>query len=366
MNRVAEGIFTCYTQVMKALIAMSGGVDSSVAGFCMQNQNYDCIGVTLKLFDSGGARYYHSCCSLEDINDARAVAYKLGIPHYVLNFSDDFKKYVIDNFIETYNQGQTPNPCIECNRVIKFEKLLLRTKQLDFDYLVTGHYARIEKSGSRFLLKKAFDSTKDQSYVLYMLNQEQLGSIKFPLGTMTKALVREIACEQQLVTAKKHDSQDICFAPDRSYARFIEQHTGLACPGDIIGVDGVKLGTHNGLIRYTIGQRRGLGLSFNTPKYVCKKDSVHNTITIGDEESLYTKSFIVQRMNFIACEGFDSQVRVHVKTRYLQKERPALAEQVDAECIRITFDEPQRAITPGQSAVLYDGETVIGGGIITA
>lgn len=352
---------------MKALIAMSGGVDSSVAVFCMQSNGYDCIGVTLKLFDDDTEtdKLSRSCCSLEDVNDARAVASRLGIPHYVLNFSEDFKKDVMDNFVTTYRQGKTPNPCIECNRRIKFEKLFLRTRQLDFDYLVTGHYARIEKSGSRFLLKKAVDAAKDQSYVLYMLSQEQLAGIQFPLGAMNKAAVREIAAAQQLVTAKKHDSQDICFAPDRNYVRFIERYTGIPCPkGDIISVDGVKLGTHQGLIRYTIGQRRGIGLSFNSPRYVCAKDPEHNTITIGGEESLYSQSFLVQKVNFIACECLDSPLRVQVKTRYLQKEKPAVAEQLDSERIRITFDSPQRAITPGQSAVLYDGETVIGGGII--
>ncbi|MDR2150215.1 MAG: tRNA 2-thiouridine(34) synthase MnmA [Spirochaetaceae bacterium] len=352
---------------MKALIALSGGVDSSVAAFCMQNTGYDCIGVTLRLFEDAppAPGRCRPCCSLEDVNDARAVATRLGMPHYVLNFCEDFKRSVIEPFIATYREGQTPNPCIECNRRIKFETLFLRTRQLAFDYLVTGHYARIEKSGSRFLLKKAVDTAKDQSYVLYMLNQEQLAGIQFPLGTMTKSAVREIAAAQSLATAKKHDSQDICFAPDGDYARFIEQYTGIPCPaGDIMSTEGVKVGTHHGLIRYTLGQRRGLGLSFNTPRYVCAKDPAHNTITIGGEEALYTQSLCIQRVNLIACERLTSPLRVQVKTRYLQKAAPAVAEQLEPDRIRVRFDKPQRAITPGQSAVLYEEETVIGGGII--
>jgi tRNA-specific 2-thiouridylase len=356
-----------YGMNRRAVIAMSGGVDSSVAAFLIKQAGFDCIGVTLKLFanDDIGRSKEFSCCSLADINDARNVAYHLDMPYYVLNFSDDFKDLVIRKFVETYQHGATPNPCIDCNRYIKFERLLFKAEQLDFDCIVTGHYAQIEQTGERFLLKKARDLKKDQSYVLYAMTQEQLAHSLFPLGAMTKQEVRELALNQGFVNAKKHDSQDICFVTDGDYAHFIEEFTGKpAEPGTIIDESGTVLGTHQGLIRYTIGQRRGLGLSFPEPRYVSAKSIANNTLILGKEESLYAKALTADNINLIAYASLDRPIRVHVKTRYLQAEQQAMVEQIEPDKIRIDFDTPQRAITAGQAAVFYDGDIVVGGGTI--
>jgi tRNA-specific 2-thiouridylase len=367
----------------KAVIAMSGGVDSSVAAALMLEQGYDCIGVTLKLYaneDIAASRIHRGCssgttpsvqrgcCSLADVNDARNVAFRLNMPHYVLNFTGEFRDQVIRRFIETYEQGATPNPCIDCNRYIKFDHLLLRAKQLDFDYLVTGHYARIEHDASdgRFLLKKARDGKKDQSYVLYCLTQDQLRQTLFPLGDLTKAQVREIAGAKDFVNAEKEDSQDICFVPDRDYGAFIEQYTGRTWPpGDIIGIDGKPLGKHRGIIRYTIGQRRGLGIAANEPLYAAAKSAADNTVTLGPESSLYARSLTVNGLNLIARPRLEQPLRVAVKTRYLQAGEKAVVEQTGEDTARIDFDAPQRAVTPGQAAVFYDGDYVVGGGTIT-
>ena len=346
----------------KAVIAMSGGVDSSVAAALMKDKGFRCIGVTMKLF-SGESR----CCSLADVNDARNVAFGLGIPHYVLNFQDEFGDQVIRRFVETYERGETPNPCIDCNRFIKFNLLLLRTRQIDFDCLVTGHYARIgeDRGSGRFLLRKALDAKKDQSYVLYRLSQEQLGSVRFPLGNLTKEEVRRMAEERHFINAEKRDSQDICFVPSGDYGAFIEGYRGRgAAEGDIIGIDGRRLGRHRGLIRYTIGQRRGLGIAAGEPLYVTAKSTADNTVTLGPGHSLYGRSLNVRDLNLIACERIEGPLRVMVKTRYLQKEQAATAEQTGEDSLHIEFDEPQRALTPGQAAVLYDGDYVVGGGTI--
>jgi tRNA-specific 2-thiouridylase len=380
----------------KAVVAMSGGVDSSVAAALMLEQGYACIGVTLKLYDNGGSgpagtgwreRYagtasaihrgccsgtapsiQKGCCSLADVNDAKNVAFRLNMPHYVLNFTEEFREQVIRRFIETYERGATPNPCIDCNRYIKFDHLLLRAKQLDFEYLVTGHYARIEKdpANGRFLLKKARDAKKDQSYVLYCLTQDQLRQTLFPLGDLTKPQVREIALAKNFGNAEKGDSQDICFVPDRDYGAFMEQYTGKTYPeGDIIDTEGKALGRHRGIVRYTIGQRRGLGVAANEPLYVAAKSVKDNTVTLGPEMSLYTKALAVDGLNLIICPRIERPLRVTVKTRYLQAEQRALVEQTGENTARIEFDEPQRAATPGQAAVFYDGEYVAGGGTIT-
>ena len=341
---------------------MSGGVDSSVAAALTLEQGHECIGVTLKLF-KGESR----CCSLHDVNDAKAVAFRLGIPHYVLNFTEDFNSQVIRRFVEIYGQGNTPNPCIDCNRYIKFNLLLLRAQQLDFDYLATGHYARIEQdaAGGRFLLRKSADEKKDQSYVLYCLNQQQLRHVRFPLGELSKAEVRKIAEMKNLATASKQESQDICFVPDGDYGDFIESLTGkIWPPGDIIDLEGKKIGRHRGIIRYTIGQRRGLGVAANTPVYVAAKSIADNTVTLCPDSGLYGKNLDASDINLITCERIEKPMRVMVKTRYLQIEQPAVVEQTGENTLHIEFDKPQRAITPGQGAVMYDGDYVVGGGTI--
>ncbi|MDR2394170.1 MAG: tRNA 2-thiouridine(34) synthase MnmA [Treponema sp.] len=354
------------------LIAMSGGVDSSVAALLSHKAGFPCIGVTLKLFSAPTAAdpkarpRKRSCCSLADVEDAKQVAYQLDMPYYVLNFSDAFTDGVIRKFVETYEKGETPNPCIDCNRYIKFEGLLQRAKQLAIAYLVTGHYARIEKQGSRFLLKKARDLKKDQSYVLYTMTQDQLAHTLFPLGDLTKEEVRAIALEAGLMNARKQDSQDICFIPDGDYAHFIEAYRGKpAAPGNILDETGALLGQHQGLIRYTIGQRRGMGLAFPEARYVLAKSPADNTLTLGKESALYTQTLYAATLNFIAWEDPEKPRRVTVKTRYLQAEQPATALLLEADRLRVDFDTPQRAITPGQAVVLYDGELVLGGGTIT-
>jgi len=341
---------------------MSGGVDSSVAAALMLQRGHKCVGITMKLY-KGESR----CCSLADVNDARNVAFSLGIDHYVLNFTEEFDKQVVRHFVETYEQGETPNPCIECNRSIKFNLLLLRARQLEFDVLVTGHYARItqDAASGRFLLQKALDDKKDQSYVLYCLTQQQLERTCFPLGELSKQEVRKIAEEQKFVNAAKGESQDICFVPDGDYGNFIEQYTGKTYPsGDILNMEGKKIGTHKGLIRYTIGQRRGLGVAANIPIYVASKSVANNTVTLGEDSALFSKSLNAANINLIACAEIKKPLRVMVKTRYLQAAQSATVEQTGDDSLHIEFDEPQRAITAGQAAVMYDGDIVVGGGTI--
>lgn len=353
----------------KALIAMSGGVDSSVAAFLMKQQGFECMGVTMKLYDNDdiGISREKTCCSLDDTEDARSVAFHLGIPYHVFNFKDDFEKKVIAKFISTYENGGTPNPCIDCNRYLKFERLFQRAKELQYDYIVTGHYAKVDydEKSSRFLLKKGIDESKDQSYVLYSLTQEQLRHTLFPLGNYRKTRIRRIAEENGFINHAKKDSQDICFVPDGNYAEFIEKHMGKTYPkGNFIDEKGNILGTHSGIIRYTIGQRKGLGISAGRPLFVCKKNMDKNEILLGGAESLLQKEVIIHDINLISVSEICEPLRIKAKTRYNMKEQPATAVQLDKSVIKITFDEPQRAITKGQAAVMYDGDTVVGGGTI--
>jgi tRNA-specific 2-thiouridylase len=351
------------------IVAMSGGVDSSVAAFLLRERGFQCSGVTMKLFsneDIGKSRD-DACCSLADAADARSVANKLGIPHYVFNFSRDFDRQVINRFIDEYENGRTPNPCIDCNRYLKFGKLLLRAEQMEHRFVATGHYARIDRAAGngRFLLKKALDKTKDQSYVLYMLTQAQLARILFPLGEMKKSEVRDIALGEGFINAGKGESQDICFVPDGKYADFIESRTGRrSAPGSFIDNSGKVIGTHKGLIRYTIGQRKGLGMPFPGKMYVCAKNAGNNTVTLGDEGSIYAKVVLADGFNLISQESLPSPARVKAVTRYGQTAAWAVAEMIENGRVRLEFDEPQRATAAGQAVVLYEDDVVLGGGII--
>ncbi len=495
----------------RALIAMSGGVDSSVAAYLTKEHGFDIAGVTLKMFgnDLIGASGESTCCSTSDVEDAESVCRKLGVPFYVFNFADRFEEEVVRRFVRAYEEGKTPNPCIDCNRYLKFGALFQRMEELGFDYIVTGHYARVERAGcenepsavqncvgaenssesrlcsgneipagrrlcsgneipacrrlcsgneipagrrlcsgneipacrrlcsgdeipagrylcagneipaGRYLLKKAADPKKDQSYVLFSLTQEQLAHVLFPLGGMTKDETRKIAEEQGFINAHKHDSQDICFVPDGDYTGFIKRYTGKEYEhGDFVDEDGSVLGEHKGLIRYTIGQRKGLGLALPAPLYVCRKDTEKNQVVLAPNDRLYKSTLEVEDFNWIAFDEYidtadaenehvgaeidhvgaeadhvgakDAHVdterpkaesstnsvlpgethhlrapfRAAVKVRYSQKESPATVTPLGGGRVRIDFDEPVRAITPGQAAVVYDGDIVIGGGTI--
>ena len=352
----------------RALIAMSGGVDSSVAAYLTLQQGYDCCGATMRLWDSRILSGEDSgCCSLDDTEDARAVAYRLGMRFFVLNASDLFRQQVVEPFIAAYEQGLTPNPCILCNRHLKFSHLLSRALMLDCQYVVTGHYARIafDESTGRYLLYKALDAAKDQTYFLACMNQHQLSHTLFPLGELTKEQVRAIAQQQGFLNAKKRDSQDICFVPDGDYKAFMEAYTGKTYPkGDFLDEDGNVIGCHNGAVGYTLGQRKGLGLAMGSPVYVCGKDMVQNTVTVGPEKNLFTNVLWAKDCNFIPFDTLTEPMRVTAKARSRHKEQPATVYPEENGRIRVEFDEPQRAITAGQAVVLYDGDLVIGSGTI--
>ncbi|MBQ8010779.1 MAG: tRNA 2-thiouridine(34) synthase MnmA [Oscillospiraceae bacterium] len=348
-----------------ALIAMSGGVDSSTAALLMQQQGYSCVGATMKLFRTGDIVCERTCGAPDDAADAAAVAARLGMEHHVFDFSEQFREHVMTQFVQTYENAGTPNPCIECNRFLKFGCMIEKMHELGLEHVVTGHYARVEydeKYGC-FALKKAVDAAKDQTYFLYTLTPEQLQFIRFPLGALEKAEVRRIAEENGFVTAKKKESQDICFVPDGDYAGFIERFSGKSFPeGDFTDMQGNVLGTHKGLIHYTIGQRKGLGVAVGHPVYVCRINAENNTVTLGENKDLYTDSVTARRVNLIT--DLREPVRVLAKIRYRHKEQPAAAWQDADGLLHVQFDEPQRAVTKGQAVVLYDGDTVIGGGEI--
>ena len=354
----------------KALIAMSGGVDSSVAAYLTLQAGFQCTGATMRLFDNSilGQDQESTCCSLDDVEDARSVARRLGFPFFVFNFKDDFEEKVIRKFIHCYECGATPNPCIDCNRYLKFDHLLRRAYELGCDCVVTGHYARIrqDENTGRYLLYKAADLSKDQSYVLYSLSQEQLAHTRFPLGEMTKAEARVIAEEQGFINAKKHDSQDICFVPDGDYVAFMERYTGKKyTPGDYLDLDGNVVGKHKGAVSYTLGQRKGLNLAMGTPVYVCAKDMERNTVTVGPNEALFSTTLRATDWNWFPFPDLTEPIRVSAKARYNQPPQPATVYPEENGFAKVIFDVPQRALTPGQAVVLYDGDMVVGGGTIT-
>ena len=350
----------------RAMIAMSGGVDSSVAAYLMVQAGYDCLGMTMRLYNNEDiGKTEKTCCSLDDVEDARSVAFRLGIPFRVFNFTEEFRSCVIDRFVNAYECGETPNPCIDCNKYLKFGKIFQRMDELGYDYVVTGHYARIEQDGDRFLLKKGLDDSKDQSYVLYGLTQAQLARTVFPLGGMTKAETRRIAEEQGFLNARKHDSQDICFVPDGDYAAFLERYTGKSYPaGEFVDTQGKVLGRHKGIVRYTIGQRKGLGLALPCPMYVKDKDMAGNRVILSKNEELFSRELDAKGFNWSALDCPSGTILASAKIRYKHTEQPASVTPTGPDTVHIVFDEPQRAICRGQAVVLYDGDTVLGGGTI--
>ncbi len=348
----------------KALVAMSGGVDSSATAACMLAAGYDVVGATMQLHNERAG----TCGSSAEIEDARAVADKLGVPFTVLDYTDAFACEVMGHFVAAYEAGDTPNPCIECNRHMKFSRLYGEAAAQGCDVVATGHYARVEYDAARdkWTLKKAKNLAKDQTYVLYFLTQEQLAHTCFPLGEYeSKEQVRQLAEAHGFANARKRDSQDICFVPDGDYAAFIRRRTGREYPaGDFVTEDGRVLGRHKGLIGYTVGQRRGLGLALPAPLYVKGKDMAKNTVILAPEAALYSDRLVADRFNWVCGEIPAAPVRVTAKTRYSAKEAPATATPLPDGRVAVTFDTPQRAVTTGQAVVLYDGDEVVGGGTI--
>lgn len=345
--------------VEKVLVAMSGGVDSSVASYLMLQAGYDCAGATMLL---------HSTEQTSNLTDCRAIASRLGIPFHVLDCTQAFQDAVIAPFIGTYEEGGTPNPCIQCNRHLKFGLLLEKARAMGFDAIATGHYAKIEKDpvSGRYLLYRSADKSKDQTYFLYSLTQEQLARTHFPLGRFSKAEVRQIAQEQGFLNAKKQDSQDICFIPDGDYFSFMKRYTGKDYPqGAFLDLAGNVVGRHSGAVAYTIGQRKGLGIAMGEPVYVCCKDMENNTVSVGPDAALYRSALRANDWNWIAYPAPSSPIRATAKVRYRHTEQPATVYPEDGGFAQVEFDTPQRAITTGQAVVLYDGDLVIGGGTIT-
>ena len=352
----------------KVVVGMSGGVDSSVAAYLLKEQGYDVIGVTMQIWqdeeqalqeENGG------CCGLSAVDDARRVAQALDIPYYVMNFKQDFKENVIDYFIDEYLDGRTPNPCIACNRYVKWESLLKRSLDIGADYIATGHYARIEKlANGRFALKRSATLAKDQTYALYNLTQNQLSKTLMPVGEYTKDEIREIAERINLPVAHKPDSQDICFL-DGDYGDFIEQETGKKIrPGNFVDMEGNILGVHKGIVSYTVGQRRGLGLSLKQPGYVVKIDKEKNEVVIGSNDDLMTDTLYGDQVNLMSIAAVENGMRLLAKVRYNHRGAPCTVQMTGEDKIQVRFDEPQRAVTPGQAVVFYDGDYVAGGATI--
>lgn len=345
----------------KVVIGMSGGVDSSVAAAFLIDKGYDVIGVTMKVW---GEQQEDGCCSLSAVEDARRVANLLGIPYYVMDFQSEFKDFVIDYFIDEYKKGKTPNPCIACNKYIKFDWLMKKAEALGANYIATGHYAKIEVKDGRYLLKNAADVHKDQTYALYNLNQEQLSRALFPLSDISKEQTREYAKKLGMVVANKPDSQEICFVSDDDYAGFIESYTGKKPKkGKFIDKNGIVLGEHNGIIHYTIGQRKGLGIAFGKPMFVIGIDAKTDSVILGEGDDVFKDKLYATEVNFITFDELKDEIRAEAKVRYSAKKAPCTIIPFK-QGVKVLFDTPQRAITPGQAVVFYDGDYVLGGGTI--
>jgi tRNA-specific 2-thiouridylase len=348
----------------RVLLGMSGGVDSSVAAALLKEQGHEVIGVTMKVYDGPGAQAGR-CCSLEDVNDARAVAQKLGIPYYVFDLVEPFRDKVIDGFVSEYARGRTPVPCAHCNREIKFGTLMHKAGRLGAELVATGHYARIEDRGGRIRLRAARDAAKDQSYFLFGLTQEQLGRTLFPIGELTKAEVRERAEELGLHLAHKPESQEICFVPDGDYGAFLERYRpGIGRPGPLVDGSGRRLGEHRGIVHYTVGQRRGLGLSSPAPLYVISIEPASDTVVVGPAEELIAGGLVAGSVNWLAEPLPPEGLRATCRIRSSHRGVGCTVEPGPEARLTVRFEEPQRAVSPGQAAVLYRGDEVLGGGWI--
>ncbi len=354
----------------KVVVGMSGGVDSSVAALLLKEEGYDVVGVTMQIWqeeDACSVQENGGCCGLSAVDDARRVAQKLDIPYYVMNFKKEFKEKVMDYFVEEYLKGRTPNPCIACNRYVKWESLLKRSMDIGADYIATGHYARIEKlPNGRFAIRNSVTAAKDQTYALYNLTQYQLSHTLMPVGAYEKSEIRKLAKEAGLPIADKPDSQEICFVPDHDYAAFIEREAGERVPGagNFVTKDGIVLGRHKGITHYTIGQRKGLNLAMGHPVFVTQIRPETDEVVIGEHEDVFSMELECRKLNFMSIEDLDSPRKVLAKIRYAHKGTLCTIEKVDEDTLHCTFDEPVRAVTKGQAVVFYDGEYVLGGGTI--
>ncbi len=346
----------------KVLLGMSGGVDSSVAAHILIEEGFQVIGASIQM------KPEEKCCTTTNISDAKKVADRLGIEYYEFDMHEEFQKCVIEYFIAEYQAGRTPNPCVVCNRFIKFETLLQKADELGIEYIATGHYVQVERDSDtkRYILKKAVDTSKDQSYVLYTLSQEQLSRAVFPLGKYEKSEIRNIAKKLGLEVAGKPDSQEICFIEDNDYNRFIKENSDIRSkPGEFVDIHGNVLGQHEGITKYTVGQRKGIGISLGIPIYVVDIDIENNRVVLASNDELFRKEFIAEKVNYISIEDLETDMKINAKIRYKAIESPATISPLSSNTVKVVFEKPQRAVTPGQSVVFYDGDTVVGGGVIS-